>query len=171
MNKKLVTLCVLFLFSIFASAQIQRKFFNFYLARSTKTEVINYFKAKGNRVRLIDDKTVAVNDVRFGGQSWGVSHFQFYKNKLVYISFMNSEHDIDKSGLDMMWDIIDESIKSKYSLFYLNDFSKIYDKWYDDNRTRINFKYEYFQGAWALSIVYIDIHLYDLMFDDENDEF
>ena len=84
---------------------------------------------------------------------------------------MNSEHDTDKSNLDMIWDIIYESLRMKYSRFYLNDFSKEFEKWYDDDKTRLRLNYEYFQGSWCLSMVYIDIRLYDMKSNEESDEF
>ena len=118
----------------------------------------------------MDENTVAVNDVRFGGQTWGVARLQFYKNKLYIISFMSSEHDYSKENLDMIWDILGESLKKKYSRYYLTYFSKEFDKWFDDDRTRIWFRYEYFQDAWALSILYYDIKLYDEKSDKEENE-
>lgn len=143
---------------------------NFTLGQSTKAEVTNYFKAKGNRIRLLDNNTVSVNNVRFGGQTWGVAHLQFYRNKLYLISFMSSEHDYSKENLDMMWDILGESLIKKYSRYYLKNFSKECDNWFDDDRTRIHFQYEYFQDAWALSLLYYDIRLYDEKSSNEESE-
>ncbi len=158
------------IWSLCASSQIQRRFLNFTLGQTSKAEVTNYFTIKGYRVRLLDENTVAVNDVRFGGQTWGVTHLQFYKNKLYGVSFMSSEHDYSKENLDMMWEILDKSLERKYSRYYLKNFSKELDKWFDDDRTRIWFKYEYFQNAWALSILYYDIRLYDEKSDKDENE-
>ena len=52
---KRIILLLLLVFAVSAHAQIQRKFYNFTFGLTQKSQVYNYFKAKGNRIRNIDD--------------------------------------------------------------------------------------------------------------------
>lgn len=161
---------LLLAFAVSAYAQIQRKFYNFTFGLTQKSQVYNYFKAKGNRIRNIDDNTIAVNNVKFGGFDWGVSYFSFYNNKFYQIYFMSSERDMIKESLDEQWKLLNTKILTKYSDYIVTNMSSEKEKYFLDLNTVMKLEYAFFQGAWVLSVVYYDDKLFNLKTSNEDNE-
>lgn len=166
MKKFLLIIILGFFMAISANAQIQRKFFDFQLGLSTKTEMTNHFKARGNNVRYLDN-TIAVDDVIFGGMKWNEFYADYYKNKLYRMYFLISSYSKDK--LDTMWDILNRRIGKKYASYYVNSKSSEKEKWYYDGKTVCNLKYEY-EDKWYLAIIYFDEKMYNQKNDEEENE-
>ncbi len=167
---KRIMLLLLLTFSVSVHAQIQRKFYNFTFGLTQKSQVYNYFKAKGYRIRNIDENTIAVNDVKFGGFDWGVSYFSFYNNKFYQVYFMSSEHDMIKETLDEQWGLLNTKIMTKYSDYIVRSMSSDKEKYFLDSKTVMKLEYEYFQGSWALSVIYYDDKLFNLKTSSEDSE-
>lgn len=163
-------LIIALLISVISEAQIQRKFYDFTFGVTSKSQVINYFKTKGNRLRVPENNRVAVINVRFGGFDWGVAHFCFYKNKLYQVMFMSSENDSPKSTLDSQWELLNEKFSVKYSRYYLSKFSTNNERLFRDSQTHAKIEYSVFEGLWALSLIYYDIKLFDEKSSFEDDE-
>lgn len=158
------------LFSVSIHAQIQRKFYDFTFGLTQKSQVFNFFKAKGNRIRNIDENTIAVNNVKFGGFNWGVSYFSFYNNKFYQVYFMSSEHDMIKESLDAQWELLNTKLMTKYSDYLVTNMSSDKEKYFLDLKTVMKLEYAFFQGSWALSIIYYDDKLYNLKSSNEDNE-
>lgn len=167
---KRLMLLLLLTFAVSAYAQIQRKFYNFTFGLTQKSQVYNYFKAKGNRIRNIDENTIAVNDVKFGGFDWGVSYLSFYNNKFYQVYFMSSEHDMIKESLDEQWDLLNTKITTKYSDYIVKNMSSDKEKYFLDSKTVMKLEYAFFQGAWVLSVVYYDDNIFNLKTSNEDNE-
>lgn len=167
---KRIMFLLLLAFAVSAYAQIQRKFYNFTFGLTQKSQVYNYFKAKGNRIRNIDDNTIAVNNVKFGGFDWGVSYFSFYNNKFYQIYFMSSERDMIKESLDEQWKLLNTKILTKYSDYIVTNMSSEKEKYFLDLNTVMKLEYAFFQGAWVLSVVYYDDKLFNLKTSNEDNE-
>lgn len=169
-RRNVLVLVFITLFSLNSSAQIQRKFYDFTFGLTQKSQVYNYFKAKGHRIRIIDENTIAVNNVKFGGFDWGVSYFSFYKNKFYQVNFMSSENDMIKESLDDQWELLDSKIMAKYSKYIVKNMSSDKEKYYFDSKTVTKLVYELFQGSWVLSIIYYDDKLFNLKSSSEDSE-
>ena len=88
MIKRLYFLLFLFLCTIVATAQIQRKILDFTLGVSNKTEVLSYLKSNHYKYSY-EDGEYEVRKVTFAGHNWPVAYFSFYKGKLYgnYVQF------------------------------------------------------------------------------------
>lgn len=69
MKRYIYMLLLLFFVNLGASAQIQRRFFDFELGVASMSKVFNYFKNQGNEVYQPQNDELAVTKVRFGGYS------------------------------------------------------------------------------------------------------
>lgn len=97
-----------------AFSQIQRIFFGQTLGVSTKEEVYNALKSKGASCTTISgEEVVFLEDVRFGGFSWGGISFFFYNNIFSYVVFVESR-DL---RMNIEWQNITERLDSKYHNF------------------------------------------------------
>lgn len=156
MKKVLLTVIALFLMNLCISAQIQRKFFDFTLGKTTKTEVKSYLhKKKKNILDEIGD-VIMVPNMRFGGQEWNLAVFRFYKGKLesVYFSFddvMNSRESVNS-----LWKHLKKSLDSKYSDFYRTIASNEQKHYYQDNMTNVFLNWASADGVSAVTLMYTD---------------
>lgn len=155
--KKNVLLILFILFSICIDAQIQRNFWGLKLGVSTKKEVMNHFKAKKIPVSF-EDGVLVVKDVHFGGYTWEDCRIEFYKNKFVAI-FLSSANALNsKEYLDSRWEYLVVRLDSKYGKFlesHEEDNNK-HSKVYSDTITTVNIVYNYSDGLWYQSLIYID---------------
>jgi hypothetical protein len=170
MGKKLFFLFFFILSSINIAGQIQRKFFDFTLGVTTRQQVTNYWKARQKKIWYPEEECFSVRHISFGGNTWPVAYFHFYKNKLYLVYFSDSEGFTLRETLDVVWKRLDKSLMSKYGRFYIEETSSSVEKEFEDNKTRLNFKYDYFQGRKGLSLMYTDIRLYGEMLDSEDSE-
>lgn len=173
MTKKLILFLLLVFCSIKVAGQIQRKFFNFTLGITTRQEVINYYKVRKKEIyysEILGDTDFSVHQVNFGGNTWPVVHFNFYKNKLYLIRFSDSDGFTPRQILDVTWKRLDDSLLSKYRQFMNTSGSIVSEKIFEDNKTRIVFNYDYFQGTKFLGLMYVDTRLQREMLINEDSE-
>ena len=159
MKKILIIFVSLFFVNLCLSSQIQRKFYDFTLGQTSKSEVVNYFKAK--QIEIVDNKenSVAVRNVRFGGYEWPFSAFRFYNNKLVFVYFSNDEQSNSKESLSKTWEHLVTIIDKKYSNFFVSKTSSENILFYNDNITNVQLKYTVFEGIEAITLSYADNQL------------
>ena len=105
MKKKILISLLCVFISISGVAQIQRTFFNLQLGISERSEVFNYFEKKGKHVIEYDDETLIVNKIRFGGEEWNTVSFKFYNNKLMSVSFIQSDQTTSQNEIMEMKNI------------------------------------------------------------------
>ena len=65
--KKACLLLLLTFISLNVFSQIQRKFYDFQLGKTTKNEVISYFKEMGKEYQF-EENTLSVFNMKFGGE-------------------------------------------------------------------------------------------------------
>lgn len=168
MKKRFYILIYFSLCTIIASAQIQRNILDFTLGVTTKTQVLNYIKSHHYNYSINADGNFVVEKIKFAGQIWPIAFFSFYKGIFYDISFHNSDGDTPKETLDIKWNRLDYSLKRKYSGYIIESKNNSYI--YSDNKTQVWSKYEYFNGRWALSLIYYDIQLSQQKIQSEEDE-
>ena len=170
MKKKILISLLCFFISISGLAQIQRKFFNLQLGISERSEVFNYFEKRGKPVLEYDDETLVVNKIRFGGEEWNTASFKFYNNKLMTVSFIQSDKTTSQNELMEMKNNLYQKLMKKYKDYYYSTSSD--DEWtiFKDDVTDLSLRYSFFEGACLLGLFYTDNKLMFLRHDNENDE-
>ena len=169
-SKKIVILCLLIFNSVCIEAQIQRKFFSFNLGKTTRHEIINYYKVRNQKIWYSKDTSISVSQVNFGGHTWPVVYFSFHKDKLYHVYFSDSEGFTPIESLDLLWKRLTSTLSSKYDSYY-DEYESTYNvKEFNDNRTKAILKYEYFEGSKGIILMYIDTSLQREKIISENDE-
>lgn len=74
--KKTGLLLLLTFISLNLFPQIQRKFYDFHLGKTTKKEVVSYFKEMGKEYQL-EGNTMSVFNMKFGGEEWPTVFLKF----------------------------------------------------------------------------------------------
>lgn len=168
-------ICLLMLLALFvgfsASAQIQRKFFDFQLASTTKNEVVDYFKELGKPVKFLDEYDgIQVENLRFGGAQWPSVIFKFYKNRLFVVSFINSEEDVSKTKLDDIIEGLTTKLYNKYSSYFDPTSSNNEYTIFSDDSTEICLRQAYFSGIYMFLMMYTDSNIMQAIAKEEIDE-
>mgnify|MGYP007038267604 CR=1 FL=1 len=153
----LITIC--FILNLCVTAQIQRKFFNFTLGTTNKTQVFNYFKSKGKKLKPNEEDTYYTNNLSFGGHVWPYVAFTFYKNKLSVVYFSDSDGLTERNILDIVFSNLDKKLSEKYYRYKDYDNSTDEKTVYRDYKTEMSINYEYFNGSKILSLMYHDLKL------------
>lgn len=109
MLKKVLFSIVLFCTCFCVSAQIQRKFFGFELAKTTASEIIAELKIDGISYECLDN-AIILHHVKFGGYEWGQCFFSFFKSKLYSVAFIYGD---DFPDFERLADVLSEKY-SKY---------------------------------------------------------
>lgn len=158
--KKLITLLFLsFLFYLNTNAQIQRKFYDFTLGVTTKSEFVRFFKAKGIKIIKDGDDQYVVENLRFGGETWPFASFMFFNGKLMRIYFSANEHNKSRILLAQIWEKLNSRIFNKYSDFIILKKSDAEKKVYNDFQTSLTISYDYYEGQKYVTISYLDMKL------------
>ena len=170
MKKKILISLLCVFISISGVAQIQRTFFNLQLGISERSEVFNYFEKKGKHVIEYDDETLIVNKIRFGGEEWNTVSFKFYNNKLMSVSFIQSDQTTSQNEIMEMKNNLYQKLMKKYKAYYNSTLSD--DEWtiFKDDATDLSMRYSFFEGACLLGLFYSDYKLLFLRQDNDNDE-
>ena len=157
MKKKILISLLCVFISISGVAQIQRTFFNLQLGISE--HVIEY-----------DDETLIVNKIRFGGEEWNTVSFKFYNNKLMSVSFIQSDQTTSQNEIMEMKNNLYQKLMKKYKAYYNSTLSD--DEWtiFKDDVTDLSMRYSFFEGACLLGLFYSDYKLLFLRQDIDNDE-
>ena len=170
MKKALITLIALFLVNLCISAQIQRKFFDFTLGQTTRSEVENYLQKK--KIVVVDerDDRIMVNNMRFAGTDWSTVAFSFFKGKIASVYFAYDDMNNSKKSVDSLWERLQKSLNKKYSDYYRERVSDDKKFYYQDNQTCLIFKYGSIEGTNAVILLYSDNQLFDEQTGEEEDE-
>lgn len=166
MKRSCLLLLIIFV-CMSATAQLQRKFFEFHLGESTRSEVVRYYESMGKQIIYRDDK-IAVTNVRFGGENWYMAIFAFYNNKLLCVGFSDLDDMTSKAKLDVMNENLRNALKKKYSDYFL--FENKTDLSFMDDATKLSLRYDIFQGSYNLSLNYYDLELLRSMAEGGVDE-
>lgn len=166
--KKILFLIIFLLSTIIASAQIQRKIFDFTLGVTTKSQVLNYIKSHQCVYHLDEEGNFVVHRIKFAGQNWNQANFCFYNGKLYLVSFRDNDLVSLKETLDLVWNRLADSLKKKYN-DYLVELLKDSIS-YSDNKTFLLLYYKQFSGVWCLSLEYYDSKLFQQKDQSEENE-
>ncbi len=161
MKRLLITLILVAFSNICLFAQLQRRFFDFTLGVTTTAEVVDYFKKQGKEIEKREDNNYYVMYLEFGGNNWLGTSFSFYKDKLMSISFFNSELKSSRQSLEMSWERYQLVFSRKYSDYYDSKMSDDMMKVYNDDLTSVYLIYKESVGGKAMSLVYEDKKLSD----------
>ena len=154
--KKFFILFWTILATMSANAQIQRKFFDFELGKSTEVEVVSYFQKKGFNTQTVED-ILCVGNVRFAGFQWHTAFFKFYKGKLCSISFTNTEQTIPLPQLEEMCDRLKKNLNRKYPDYFNSTISNDEFNVFTDNATDLTLRYSRYELGYNLLIMYSDL--------------
>lgn len=158
--KKVILLFVMVCLSLNVSAQIQRSFFGHELGVATKAEIYESLKDKGAKIEILNgEETVCLNNARFGGYSWDMIAFFFYKNKFFQIVLF----DFNSSNADKGKNIYNKLL-SKYEKYVTSD--KTGRCMFNDEKTIIFHMYED-----GVTLGYSDVKLRNELDNQELDEF
>ena len=171
--KKVYLLFLMFFFmNLSASAQIQRKFFDFELGKTTQSEVKRYLRQKDKYIEEKDDDTICSSELRFGGHSWNFVVFSFCKDVLCQVYFSESENHTPRETLNKIYKNFSEALSDKYQgykdPYRSNEEETVYVDYF--NHTSINLRYDLFQGYKFLTLTYSDFKLRSDSFLEERDE-
>lgn len=158
MKKNVLLILLSFIVNISITAQIQRKFFNFELTKTTKSEVVSYFEGKGKICNVVDD-IVVVENVRFGGVDWHTAFFSFYDNVLSVVSFSVTEETKPKSSLDKIQNDLICSLNKKYPGYFDSQKSDHEVTIYNDGLTDLMLRYSLYNGTYNLMLMYADLEI------------
>ena len=142
--------------SIFA--QIQKDILGFKLGKSTRNEVINYFKESGNNI-IESDEIVSIDSLDFYGESWPLVSFNFYEEKICSVQFVNVDGITPKDTLDKIWKNINNLLLKKYKTYYGKTISTKEVMSFNDGDILINLIYKENQGVQGLLLVFYDNYL------------
>lgn len=150
--KRTISICLLLLCVLAASAQIQRKFLGFTLGVTTKTQVYNYLKKhhyRFSRNELQDG--FRVENVTFGGIKWSVTFVYFHKNRFHHIWFCDTDDFKPLHILESTYEELSLSLDKKYYKYKSKTNSN--SKTYSDGVTKCYLDYS-FQDGMILSLTY-----------------
>ena len=170
MKKILFLIIALFLVNLCISAQIQRKFFDFTLGKTSKSEIESFVKSKGMKTYSQTTDRIVVDGMRFGGIDWSTTAFIFYNGKLHMVYFADDEYSSSKDVLASEWNRIVNSIDKKYSDFLKANQSNEKRLYYDDNTTSISLTFTNSFGKDAITLMYADVQLTQQQIKDGEDE-
>lgn len=158
--------------AVCASAQIQRKFFDFNLGTTTRQEVVSYFSTRKKTVEKdYENNRISVRKVKFAGHTWACVFFHFYNKKLYRIRFTESDAFIPTKSLDDLQNTIVYSLLSKYNR-YIDEEKRLNNdnKFFHDDRTMIKLVSEYYNDTKILGLTYTDTFLFFEKSEKDDDE-
>lgn len=170
MKKILIVFVSLFFVNLCVSSQIQRKFYDFTLGQTTKSEVEGYFKSKGKETLEYTTERIVVDGMRFGSADWLTTAFVFYKGKLQMVYFADDERSSSKEAIKTEWDRMVNSIDKKYSEYLKALLSNEKHLFYSDGKTSISFTYTNSDGIDGITLLYSDEQLVNEQLKDGENE-
>lgn len=172
MKKVYLLLLMFFFVNLNVSAQIQRKFFDFELGKTTKSEVKRYLRQKDKYIEEKDDDTIYSSELRFGGFNWNFVAFSFCKGTLCMVYFSESDNHTARETLDALYKRLSTNLENKYQDYKRYDMSNDEETVYVDllNNTSLSLKYDYFRGYKGISLTYSDFVLRSDSYREERDE-
>lgn len=170
MKKTLVLFVTLFLVNLCVSAQIQRKFFDFTLGETTRSEVEKYILKKNKEIIIDKEDHILVLDMRFGGQEWPSAVFKFYKGKLISVQFIYDDMKNPKETVTSLWTRLQKSINNKYSEYYIIQASNDKKFYYQDSKTSVMLAWISTDDANAVTLLYTDKEMQKEQLAEEEDE-
>lgn len=166
--KRIISIVLLLVCVLTASAQIQRNFLGFTLGVTTKSVVYNKYK-HNKSLQINEDGDLRVSNITFAGQKWDLVLFKFANNKLQAVSFFSTEPNTTITEMDMAWNRLSENLLIKYGKYY-RDSSTSEHLMFTDGKTNLSLSYsviEYYKG---LSLFYFDRKLFNQQTQKEFDE-
>lgn len=159
------------LFAITAKSQIQRTFFGFTLGKTTKTDLVKSLKEKGKKIlnTNVNDETIRVNNLTFGGKKWPATFFMFYNNSLCVVSFTDTGEYSSEDKLDLDWENISKILSQKYSVYQKKNTK--YEIEYNDNKTNLWTSNEPYNGYKSIILMYSDNYLFKLKRNKDKEDF
>lgn len=151
--KRIISIVLLLVCVLTASAQIQRNFLGFTLGVTTKTQVYNYLKTHHYKfTKQTYEDGYQVENVSFGGYHWTALFITFYKNKLSSVSFYDSDDFKPQELLEANYKYLSSSLDNKYYLYLSEQSSN--EKHYTDGIVECALEYSYSMNAMMLSLRY-----------------
>ncbi len=167
MKKRLFLIIYFTICSIMASAQIQRKFFDFQLGVTTQNDVCNYCKTHNLRYE-ISDGTVFVYDISFGGNQWPCAGFYFYERKLYTVAFLNSYRYNPQKLVDISYTNLKQSLIKKYGKYQIKNESDSVQ--FTDNVVQLSLSREYRSGDRITDLRYMYLPLVNKLLKTSEDQ-
>lgn len=115
--KRTISILLLLLCVLTASAQIQRNFLGFTLGVTTKGQALNYLRNNNYNYESKDDGYI-IRNVSFAGEKWKIASISFYDNRLVVIGFMGRVSQ--KTPLANAFKSLVYRLNKKYSRYYID---------------------------------------------------
>lgn len=150
--KRIFIIAIALFIGLSVSAQIQNKILGFTLGTSTKNEVRDKYKNEIIFAEEGDD--IYVGNLEFAGQTWDITNFRFYDNKLLYVLFSISEPSTPSDIITSAFESYKVKLWDKYSDYYIKDCSTSDFIMYTDNKTYLALTF-----SDGLSLIYSDCAL------------
>lgn len=166
--KRTLSICLLLLCVLSASAQIQRNFLGYTLGSTTKSVIYNKYKTNKLFHRYANGD-FCVGDITFAGQKWDVVMFEFTNNKLASIQFFLTEPISSISEMDIVWDRLSGRLLEKYSDYY-REASTSDVLQFVDSKTFLSLMYRSINYSKGLALRYSDRDLTRQQTQSEIDE-
>lgn len=163
--KKVLAIFLAFIIGLSMSAQIQNKLLGFTLGSTTKSEVYN--KYKNEELFTANGDDIGVGDLKFAGQTWDVTIFRFYNNKLMLVQFSVTDGMSPLSAIETVWESFKQKLMKKYDTYYLYSSTSDFLS-FSDNITHLSLsRFVYGTGV---NLLYYDIALADQQSVEEEGE-
>ncbi len=168
-RRTLLTLTLL-LCTLVASAQIQRKFLGFTIGVTSKTTVYNYLRNNNIKFSKNEKDEYLAKKIKFAGEVWDYVWFSFYNGKLYNLDFYIDEDSTPIQTMDLIYNRLDYTLSNKYASYFDYNKSTSERKVYNDNITKITFRYEYIEGSKSIAIMYTYLPLLNHKLSSDADE-
>ena len=170
MRRQSIILFLCLFVSIEMNAQIQRNFYDLSLGTSTQKEVQKYCKSNKKTILRKNSDGIYIKDLKFGGHTWPITLFSFYKGKLKTVFFTDIEEGTDRDALDLFWITLRLNIVNKYTEYADNKLSNDNLKYYDDGETTLMLSHKKTQDENGITLMYSDKKMQDAEIEEENND-
>lgn len=162
--KKVLLLLLLTILSLTSFGQIKRNVDGITLGKTSKQEVVNYFKNRG--IPYTFGNIGAYNSVSskegraFGGVSWQFNDYVLHNNIVFQVLYTKMSGDyITKEEIDLEFKSLFLSLQRKYGSYFKKSKSDNDTKTFSDSSIEIALRRGYYQNHYMFSIEYTDINL------------
>ena len=169
--KKNICILLLSILPLISFGQIRRNLDGVTLGKTTKQEVVDYFRNKGipySFSKIGTYNAVSSKDGRaFGGVSWQFNDYVLYNNivfQVIYTKMSGSGLTITKEEIDLEFNSLFLSLKRKYGSYFKSSKSNKDTKEFSDSSVSISLRRGYYQGHYMFSIEYTDRNLMEKSF-------
>ena len=158
--KRTISIVLLLVCVLAASAQIQSNFLGFTLGETTKTQVYNHLRDTNIKFYQDEEGICCAENVKFATIDWDYAKFTFFNDKLYKVEFSFLDDGKRIAKLTSVYNKLTELLPKKYWR-YANG-KTFGDKFmeFSDNVTTVTFLYsDFFFRKFQIKLDYTDISL------------